>query len=81
MNACTDRDLILRAILSSYHPDLVIYTHPDDCLRAFARLAVALQERQDPTFHPDMYAYLVRFPSERRLTHCERPHPGRRPHG
>jgi len=58
----------LRAILSTYQPDLVIYPHPDDVhpdhwgLSAFTRLAVALQEREDPTFHPGMYAYLVHRP-------------------
>jgi hypothetical protein len=54
----------------------VVYPHPDDVhpdhwgLSAFTRLAVALQEREDPTFHPDMYAYLVHrpdFPAPRGL--------------
>ena len=58
----------LRGILATYQPDLVIYPHPDDVhpdhwgLSAFTRLAVAWQEREDPTFHPDMYAYLVHRP-------------------
>jgi N-acetyl-1-D-myo-inositol-2-amino-2-deoxy-alpha-D-glucopyranoside deacetylase len=66
----------LRAILSTYQPDLIIYPHPDDVhpdhwgLSAFTRLAVALQEQNNPTFHPDMYAYLVHrpdFPNPRGL--------------
>lgn len=58
----------LRAILSAYQPDLVIYPHPDDVhpdhwgLSNFTRLAVALQEEEDSTFRPDMYAYLVHRP-------------------
>jgi N-acetyl-1-D-myo-inositol-2-amino-2-deoxy-alpha-D-glucopyranoside deacetylase len=66
----------LSAILSTYQPDLVIYPHPDDLhpdhwgLSAFTRLAVALQEQKNLTFHPDMYAYLVHrsdFPNPRGL--------------
>jgi N-acetyl-1-D-myo-inositol-2-amino-2-deoxy-alpha-D-glucopyranoside deacetylase len=70
----------LRAILSTYQPDLVVYPHPEDLhpdhwsLGAFTRLAVALQERADPAFHPDLYAYLVHrpdFPTPRGLLPAE----------
>jgi LmbE family N-acetylglucosaminyl deacetylase len=58
----------LQSILASYRPDLIIYPHPDDVhpdhwgLSAFTRLAVALLEKADPSYHPDMYAYLVHRP-------------------
>ncbi len=58
----------LQAILTSYRPDLIIYPHPNDVhpdhwgLSAFTRLAVALLEKADPSYHPDMYAYLVHRP-------------------
>jgi len=58
----------LQAILASYRPDLIIYPHPNDMhpdhwgLSAFTRLAVALLEKADPSYHPDMYAYLVHRP-------------------
>ena len=56
-------DLI--SIIDTYRPDLIIYPHPEDVhadhwgLSAFTRLAVAVLERNDPDFRPDMYAYLV----------------------
>jgi LmbE family N-acetylglucosaminyl deacetylase len=58
----------LQSILASYRPDLIIYPHPDDVhpdhwgLSAFTRLAVALLEKADPSYHPNMYAYLVHRP-------------------
>ena len=58
----------LQSILASYRPDLIIYPHPNDVhpdhwgLSAFTRLAVALLEKADPSYRPDMYAYLVHRP-------------------
>lgn len=58
----------LRSILDSYRPDLIIYPHPNDVhpdhwgLSAFTRLALAMQEHDDPTYQPDVYAYLVHRP-------------------
>ncbi len=62
----------LRSILRSYRPDLIIYPHPDDvhpdhwALSAFTRLAVSLEEHDDPAYRPEAIAYLVHrsdFPS------------------
>jgi LmbE family N-acetylglucosaminyl deacetylase len=56
-------DLI--SILDGYRPDLILYPHPDDvhadhwALGAFSRLAISMLERENPDFHPDLYAYLV----------------------
>jgi LmbE family N-acetylglucosaminyl deacetylase len=58
----------LRSILDSYRPDLIIYPHPDDVhpdhwgLSVFTRLALAMQERDDSTYRPEVYAYLVHRP-------------------
>ena len=58
----------LQSILAFYRPDLIIYPHPNDMhpdhwgLSAFTRLAVALLKKADPSYHPDMYAYLVHRP-------------------
>ena len=58
----------LQSILASYRPDLIIYPHPDDVhpdhwgLSAFTRLTIALLKKADPSYHPDMYAYLVHRP-------------------
>lgn len=55
----------LLEILSSYHPDLIVYPHPNDVhpdhwsLSAFTRLALALIQRQEPSYQPDAYVYLV----------------------
>lgn len=55
----------LKSILEDQHPDLILYPHPDDvhgdhwALGAFARLAVSMLERENPGYHPDLYAYLV----------------------
>lgn len=58
----------LKKILQNYKPDLVIYPHPDDVhpdhwgLSVFTRLALAEMTRQDPSFHPDAFAYLIHRP-------------------
>ncbi len=55
----------LRAVLQQDRPDLVLYPHPNDdhpdhqALAAFCRLALALEERADPTYRPVALAYLV----------------------
>lgn len=66
----------LSSILDEYHPDLIIYPHPDDyhpdhwALSAFTQLALALQEQKDASYTPDAYAYLVHrsdFPVQKGL--------------
>jgi LmbE family N-acetylglucosaminyl deacetylase len=58
----------LRSILAAYHPDLIIYPHPDDVhpdhwgLSVFTRLALAQLEQADPAYRPEAYAYLVHRP-------------------
>jgi LmbE family N-acetylglucosaminyl deacetylase len=58
----------LSDILSNYQPDLIIYPHPDDLhpdhwgLSAFTRLAIALLEQKNPSYHPDTFVYLVHRP-------------------
>ena len=60
------RDLV--SIIGSYWPDLVVYPHPNDVhpdhwgLSAFARLALAQAQRDNPAYHPDSYVYLVHRP-------------------
>jgi LmbE family N-acetylglucosaminyl deacetylase len=58
----------LKTILTNFRPDLVIYPHPDDVhpdhwgLSVFTRLALAERTHQDPSFHPDAFAYLIHRP-------------------
>jgi len=55
----------LRTILKDFRPDLISLPHPNDVhpdhrgLSAFARLAVALNEHEDPSYRPRLLAYLV----------------------
>jgi LmbE family N-acetylglucosaminyl deacetylase len=66
----------LLSILRSYQPDFILYPHPDDLhpdhwgLSAFTRLAVILDQHENPNYRPDTYAYLVHrpdFPSPKGL--------------
>jgi LmbE family N-acetylglucosaminyl deacetylase len=66
----------LRSVLAEFKPDLVMLPHPNDVhpdhwgLSVFARLAVVLQEKDDPDFRPAVYTYLVHrhdFPEPRGL--------------
>jgi LmbE family N-acetylglucosaminyl deacetylase len=58
----------LQSILQSYQPDLILYPHPDDVhpdhwgLSNFVRLALLLEQYQNPGFPPEAYAYLVHRP-------------------
>ncbi len=55
----------LQSILHTYRPDLIIYPHPDDvhpdhwAVGAFTRLAISLEEHNDPAYRPRAIAYLV----------------------
>jgi LmbE family N-acetylglucosaminyl deacetylase len=58
----------LDSILDSYRPDLIVYPHPDDIhpdhwgLSAFTRLAVSTLQHNDPSYQPEMLAFLVHRP-------------------
>ncbi len=58
----------LTSILKDYHPDFIIYPHPDDVhpdhwgLNAFTRLALTLIEHGDPAYRPAEFTYLVHRP-------------------
>jgi LmbE family N-acetylglucosaminyl deacetylase len=58
----------LESILRSYQPDLISYPHPDDVhpdhwgLSVFTRLALALIQREQPSYQPDAYSYIVHRP-------------------
>lgn len=55
----------LRSILHTDRPDLIIYPHPEDvhpdhwAVSAFTRLAISLEEHDDPAYQPQAVAYLV----------------------
>ena len=59
----------LCSILRSYHPDLIVYPHPNDmhpdhwALSAFTRLTLALIEREDADYRPATYVYLIHRPA------------------
>jgi LmbE family N-acetylglucosaminyl deacetylase len=58
----------LTSIIEAYHPDLVIYPHPDDVhpdhwgLNVFTRLALTEISHNDPTYQPRQLTYLVHRP-------------------
>jgi LmbE family N-acetylglucosaminyl deacetylase len=58
----------LTSILSDYHPDLIVFPHPDDVhpdhwgLNVFTRLAVTLLKHSEPTYLPTAITYLVHRP-------------------
>jgi LmbE family N-acetylglucosaminyl deacetylase len=57
----------LHAILESQRPDLIVFPHPSDqhadhrSLSVFTRLAVAMMQHEDPSYQPEMLAYLVHY--------------------
>jgi len=57
----------LRTILASERPDLILIPHPNDAhpdhraLSVFSSLAVAMEEKADPTFRPQVLGYLVHY--------------------
>ena len=58
----------ISSILTSFHPDLVVYPHPDDVhpdhwgLNVFTRLALTRLHHEDPSFDPTELTYLVHRP-------------------
>jgi LmbE family N-acetylglucosaminyl deacetylase len=66
----------LESVLRANRPDLVLYPHPDDVhpdhwgVSVFTRLALAVVEREDASYRPAAFAYLVHrpdFPTPREL--------------
>jgi N-acetyl-1-D-myo-inositol-2-amino-2-deoxy-alpha-D-glucopyranoside deacetylase len=58
----------LSSIIDDYHPDLIVYPHPDDVhpdhwgLNAFTRLAITLLRHKDPSWQTTELTYLVHRP-------------------
>jgi LmbE family N-acetylglucosaminyl deacetylase len=57
----------LRSIISTYKPDLVVVSHPDDqhpdhlAVSNFTRMAIALENQLDPSYMPTILGYLVHY--------------------
>jgi LmbE family N-acetylglucosaminyl deacetylase len=57
----------LQSIISTYKPDLVVVSHPDDqhpdhlAVSNFTRLAIALENQRDPAYMPTILGYLVHY--------------------
>jgi LmbE family N-acetylglucosaminyl deacetylase len=58
----------ITSILKAYHPDLVVYPHPQDVhpdhwgLNVFTRLAITLMRHNEPSYKPSELTYLVHRP-------------------
>lgn len=58
----------LQSIIESYHPDLIVYPHPNEVhpdhwgLSIFTHLALALIQQDDPDYQPDAFVYLIHQP-------------------